>query len=372
MMRKTCPVLIAILAFVCIASLLPACAEKGVGSTSTPPANIVADPPGDSAEGTDDPALPTEEIISDGFAASRDANSLAMVSAYILGVESRSPEGLSVYDYPISEFDYDGEEIIWTISLSIVTSIDTSLSTQTGFAVLCDGVPTPFRVVSSGEELMHLSQEHRSYTYKIAFTPRFASSLGRIDFLSFANEEMFSYNQLDSILPYASETDFQLSGMPSRHIAKLPNNLMTSGLSILATSDYSVPVREALSAYTTSGLQRIAAQLMGESDYDESASLTALKAFDLTGEENFVFELAAGEPGFYRLAAMLDYEPFPLFDGESVIDCHLSETEMLSFTRPIGDLIPKGTHSFFVIATRLDGDILYDHPMESLRYELTR
>jgi len=390
-MKKPRKAFAANLATLLFVALLSACAKGKVDNTIPANTSASASLSADQSPDADDPAQLTDDGSAaeelDGFTISMQAASSVHISAELN--DAASPQHIHgadiLYNQSAREFAYNGEdELVWTIRLQNLGGLSTPESHETGFIVLCDGVPTEFTHMPTNETLTHFSHLLKSNTFKISFHPEFASGIGRIDFLSFCNEEMFSFAQINGQTVLSKH--LPLSGSPDRFLAALPGDYYPMGSSILSTAAYTVPVREALIPYTNGTVKTIvsqlpgslgepstiAAQLMGENDYDEASTLTELKTFDLRGDKNFVFEFAANTPGQYRIVAMLDYEPFPLFDGESIIDCRLTEDDMLSFSRPIGNLIPEGSHAFFILATRLDGDWLTNQPMESIRYELIR
>jgi len=105
---------------------------------------------------------------------------------------------------------------------------------------------------------------------------------------------------------------------------------------------------------------------------DESYA-SAINQVSLREAEEFAFELIIGTPGKYRISAIMDYRPFPLFNGESVIDCVIGRGESIMFTAPVEELFSPGEYAFFLAVMDLDEPMVTNERMRTTpRMEILR
>jgi len=256
----------------------------------------------------------------------------------------------------LDTFAYMGDELVFNVRMIN----ERSGAAKMGFMVFCDGVPMEFTIPGATEKLTHLSAEITgSKTFKIAFTPAFSSGLGRIDFIQFGAENM---NNLGSSFHSHTVVALLADGYQSPPSPLVP----------MQTSTFVTPRRRHLT--NRYGGYGFYAHITNVATFvpDESEMSVIYKS-DLREAETFLLELVAGEPGRYRFAAILDYKPFPLFDGDAVIDCVIGAEEMLSFTAPVGDLFPPGKYAFFIVAMSLDEPLIIEQALQtSERREILR
>jgi len=274
---------------------------------------------------------------------------------YMVGIFAQLPgtllEQSERTDANVADFPYTGGKLIWNVRLT--NGLPGIM--RTGFSVLCDGVITEFTLVETGEKMTHLSVDlEGEQIFKIAFTPEFASGIGKIDFQPFGAEHR---NVLwGNAMSYPVFAILSEGYQPS--------------VTVPESTAYNTPVRKALAPIVSGHL--VEALVQDVDELDELWSNLSARTSDFSSATDCIFEMVTGEPGRYRLTALIDFEPFAFFDGETTIDCTFAEGEMLSFTRPVEGFIPNGTHSFTILAMRLDGDPFMDRLLYTSRHELKK
>jgi len=310
--------------------LLTACAQSGTKTTETNSA--------ETALAAADPTPAEETFVSD-----LEWQAFYEARIYNMYIEADLPKtNISHAKFGerlLPTFEYESGEVEMNVRL-----INNGEPMQAGFIVLCDGIPMEFTIPGSPDKMTHLScYLEKSKTLKIFFTPSFASGLGRVDVIAFGKEDINAYGfnrnvqaNFMALLP----DDYQPSPSPN-----MP----------MQTLAYVALIREPFKPHP---LQKneysFDAHIIDVTEFAPDNHIAAYGGESLSEADEFLFELAANPPGRYRITAMLDFAPFPLFNGDAVIDCVIGAEEMLSFTAPVGNLFPEGAHSFFVIVLPLD------------------
>ena len=344
-MKKHSCFLMALICALLFAASFSACAPQADKSAETQVASASEIPTASAATTTATVSVPEEmQAFIDDPRTNFLVNLYAQLPGTILEQSERTDVGAL-------EFPYAGGELVWNVH--VMNGLPDAM--RTGFMVLCDGVPTEFTLVETGEKTMHLSVDlEGEQVFKIAFTPNFASGIGKIDFVPFGGEHL-------SVV-WGSAFSFPV-------FAVLPDNYQPAS-SVPESTAYNTPIRPAIDGSV--GGYLIETSIQDTDTFEELQGGLGAQAFDLSDATDCIFEFVAGQPGRYRLTALLDFEPFAFFDGKSTIDCTLTEGEMLSFTRPVNHFIPNGTHSFTILAMRLDGDPFADELQSTSRHELKR
>jgi len=249
----------------------------------------------------------------------------------------------------IFEFAYNGGEII----ANVIMENGLRGVTETGFSILCDGIPIPYTLMESGETMLHcpVSLEGQM-VYKVAFTPSFSAGIGRIDFVQTNAANM--YNLTYHLGSYSI-------------LAILPDDYQAADTA-MRTDKHIVATRENLKEAVSGAMVDMC--IVGADSGYEKGGLSAAGSLHVANVSSWVFEMLFGAPGTYRVTAFLDYEPYPFFDGHSTIECQIGENQMLMMEKAAAESFPVGTHSFYVVASKIDEDALTSEPMESRRMEI--
>jgi len=341
-MRKSTRVCIAVLSIFLFLFSCASCTSK----TAAPSESVEPESTSAAPESTSDPlaglSAESRERAEKDMAILMEE--IALRQAVQFSIDAHAPDILLTASAgsTFKEFSYAGGELVWDVRISLHKPDTWPM----GFMVLCDGVPTEFTFVKTGDKMMHLSTEITgSQTFRISFTPEFVSGFGRIDFMPITSPHLNGVGIINQSLTI-------LASLPDGYQSWLP--------SIPQTLDFNVPRREALSS-NIGAWPVFSAGLIDIREFHEQQGRRGTFKRDLSDAETFLLEIIAGESGTYRLVALLDYELFPLFNGEAIIDCNMPLSEMLSLTAPVDGTIPEGAHSFLIIAMKTDGDALLKH-----------
>jgi len=351
--RIACPV-----AFALIAALsLSACGKSPADSSATASmeaadSSETAAVPAHTLIISDDSTNMTQEEIDALWNELNESMRLGSLTFRVIATKKGATQN-QPDNYGQPEFAYEDGLLEW--NLRVLSSLPEE-PVEATIGLFSDGIPIPFSHAGSQTEVYTAPISlTNSYTFGVSFLPQFVSNLGKVDVVAY---------------PWPHDNRSTTSRTrPTHYYTDLPSDYRSAYVPILETTAYTVPIHE----YITEPIaddDRFYTWLGDPRFFGSEADPAGIYFMDVANSENIQFEFLAS-PGDYRIAALLDFEPFPLFDGDAILDATLQPGEMLSF---IGSAaaIPPGTHFVCFAVTKLDSENINDGTIISQRYEVTR